>query len=337
MTVRRGDPCTIPDCGKPVVGRGWCSKHYAAWRNYGDPLHSTRRYEPQGKTCLHEDCDEKPKRRGLCEKHAKRLVNHGETTEPRERRFWAKVNKYGPLPELRPDLGPCWIYTGYVDPDTGYGQYGGKGGTRLPHRIAYEYSLGAIPKGLHLDHLCKRRICCRPSHLEPVTPLENIRRGDQGAFWGYVPEPIPERQKAEKPITCTTLGCERPVAKTTLCRPCYRKWLKNPARPAPPSAEERFWAKVDKDGPAPEHKPGLGPCWLWTAGVNRSTGYGRFGVRHGHMMDAHRYAYLMVQGSIPEGQQVHHECHVRRCVRIDHLRATTRSENMAERKVRRQP
>lgn len=29
--------------------------------------------------------------------------------------------------------------------------------------------------------------------------------------------------------------------------------------------EERFWAKVDKNGPMPEGRPDLGPCWLWTA------------------------------------------------------------------------
>jgi hypothetical protein len=39
--MKRGDPCTI--CGKPMIGRGWCSKHYERWRIHGDPL-----YEPPG-------------------------------------------------------------------------------------------------------------------------------------------------------------------------------------------------------------------------------------------------------------------------------------------------
>lgn len=30
--------CTIEGCGKPHLGRGWCSKHYERWRKYGDPL-----------------------------------------------------------------------------------------------------------------------------------------------------------------------------------------------------------------------------------------------------------------------------------------------------------
>jgi hypothetical protein len=37
---------------------------------------------------------------------------------------------------------------------------------------------GEIPEGLVLDHLCKTRCCVNPWHLEPVTLLENIRRGD---------------------------------------------------------------------------------------------------------------------------------------------------------------
>jgi hypothetical protein len=30
--------CSIPGCGKPVAGRGWCSMHYNRWRKHGDPL-----------------------------------------------------------------------------------------------------------------------------------------------------------------------------------------------------------------------------------------------------------------------------------------------------------
>lgn len=34
--------CNIEDCDKPVVGRGWCKKHYERWRRYRDPLFTPR-------------------------------------------------------------------------------------------------------------------------------------------------------------------------------------------------------------------------------------------------------------------------------------------------------
>lgn len=341
MTVHTGGICSIEECPKPMFGRTWCSAHYALWRKYGDPRSPVRAYAKQGPTCTEDGCDSPPKSGGLCVKHRHLMDRHGTTEDSRSRRFWQKVNKDGPIPASRPELGPCWIWTGYVAPKTGYGQYGGHGSgrSRLVHRVAYEYLVGPIPEGMHLDHLCRNRQCVNAlQHLEPVPPRENILRGDQGAFWGYVPEVVPPAPRSEKPEICSEPGCSRRAAnpsKRGMCRPCYRVWLKREDRPVPLTVEERFWAKVDKDGPIPEHKPELGPCWVWTAGINSKTGYGRFGVKHGHMMDAHRYAYLLEHGSIPEGFEVHHECHRRRCLRIDHLRAVSRAENVAERKVRR--
>lgn len=39
-------PCSICDCGKPVVAKGFCSKHWQRWRKNGDPL--ATRITPQG-------------------------------------------------------------------------------------------------------------------------------------------------------------------------------------------------------------------------------------------------------------------------------------------------
>ncbi len=341
MVLRKGGPCPLVEdgkvCGKPVNACEMCGMHYWRWKQYGDPFHQTRRYVPQGDKCEFDGgCDNKPKRRGLCEKHVRRLLNHGETTDPRERRFWAKVDKNGPIPATRPDLGPCWIWTGYIHEKTGYGQFGVRAGTRLTHRIAYQYAVGPIPAGRHLDHLCRRRACCRPTHLEPVSPRENIWRGEQGAFWGYEPEPIPP--KAPKPTVCTECGrTDKPVFKSGLCRPCYRKRAKDPnrGRPKPLTVAERVWAKVDKNGPVPEHRPELGPCWLWTASLNKTTGYGQFAISHGVQVQTHRYSYELANESVPEKHDVHHECHVRRCVNPAHLSALSRSDNLKLRKNRR--
>ena len=45
------------------------------------------------------------------------------------------------------------------------------------HRFAYERCVGPIPDGLDIDHKCRTRSCVQPSHLEPVTRAENVRRG----------------------------------------------------------------------------------------------------------------------------------------------------------------
>lgn len=75
----------------------------------------------------------------------------------------------------------CWLWLGYVMPN-GYGMIGGggrKGGMRLAHRVSYELHIGAIPKGMQLDHLCRVRCCVNPDHLEPVSQQENISRGSR--------------------------------------------------------------------------------------------------------------------------------------------------------------
>lgn len=30
--------CSIPDCGKPIKSRGWCTGHYQRWNKHGNPL-----------------------------------------------------------------------------------------------------------------------------------------------------------------------------------------------------------------------------------------------------------------------------------------------------------
>ena len=88
-------------------------------------------------------------------------------------RFWVKV-RAGSIPAHRPDLGPCWVWTGSRNRN-GYGQFW-HGRHMGAHRFAYEALVGSMPDGLQSDHLCRNRSCIRPDHLEPVTGSVNLKR-----------------------------------------------------------------------------------------------------------------------------------------------------------------
>jgi len=80
----------------------------------------------------------------------------------------------------------CWELdvvvskNGYVS--LGYRDEQGAARRVYAHRLSYILHVGAIPDGMDLDHLCRNRRCCNPSHLEPVTRRENIMRGDGPAI-----------------------------------------------------------------------------------------------------------------------------------------------------------
>lgn len=77
---------------------------------------------------------------------------------------------------LKEDEKGCWLWQGRLLPH-GYGAFQYQGLSTTAHRIVYIQLVGEIPKGLEMDHLCRVRNCCNPSHLEPVTHHTNVIRG----------------------------------------------------------------------------------------------------------------------------------------------------------------
>ncbi len=70
---------------------------------------------------------------------------------------------------------------------------------------------------------------------------------------------------------------------------------------------ERFWLKVEKTD----------TCWLWKASLG-SGGYGQFSINQ-KPRRAHRVAWELLVGPIPDGLDLHHKCFTPRCVNPEHL------------------
>lgn len=87
---------------------------------------------------------------------------------------------------------------------------------------------------------------------------------------------------------------------------------------------DRFWEKV-------ERSPDPDGCWVWTAATTR-IGYGVFAVsRKRKNVRAHRFAWELTHGPIPDGLCVCHACDNPPCVRPDHLWLGTSEDNTADR------
>jgi hypothetical protein len=82
----------------------------------------------------------------------------------------------------------------------------------------------------------------------------------------------------------------------------------------------RFWKFVNIKGPD--------DCWEWTGATHY--GYGSFGVTSTHNEYAHRFAWELTNGPIPEGLDLLHSCDHPSCCNPNHLHPGTTLENVTD-------
>lgn len=92
------------------------------------------------------------------------------------------------------------------------------------------------------------------------------------------------------------------------------------------SLERRFRKKVRDGGPK--------ACWPWTAKAAHVFGYGYINCGRGNLYSAHRVAYALHHGGVPEGAYVLHSCDNPRCCNPNHLRLGTQADNAEDVKRR---
>lgn len=143
--------------------------------------------------------------------------------------------------------------------------------------------------------------------------------------WYRYGDPLISRSpKKPLPEACAVEGCgSKPINVRGWCGMHYQRWRTygDPIVTKRPNlvigtVEERFWSKVDKTG----------ECWEWTAAS--ADGYGRFGIEGKSVQRAHRVAYELLVGPIPESLVLDHLCRNTGCVNPAHLDPVTQNENV---------
>ena len=108
-----------------------------------------------------------------------------------EQRFWAQVDKNGPIPKEAHHLGRCWLWTGNIN-NHGYGYFRIKKKKIMIHRFSFELLYGLISPNKDIDHICHIQNCVNPTHMRVSTHAENMRNmafhknntsGFKGVIW----------------------------------------------------------------------------------------------------------------------------------------------------------
>ncbi|WP_080400140.1 HNH endonuclease signature motif containing protein [Enterobacter hormaechei] len=117
--------------------------------------------------------------------------------------------------------------------------------------------------------------------------------------------------------TCSVNSCERPAHCKSMCQMHYLRLYKTGSLEAK-SPLDRLSSKYMVDDST--------GCWNWLAYINPD-GYGMF--KHKGMMTlAHKASYEILVKNVPDGFELDHLCHNRKCVNPKHLRVVTHTVNV---------
>ncbi len=198
--------CTIDGCENRIQARGWCSKHYWHWQNFGDP-EASRPPKPEAE-CSVDDCHDRAEKRGWCIKHYTRWIRNGDPLVVQyirgddRARFESYVDRSG-------GRDACHLWTGAKD-DGGYGTLTIQGRSRPAHIVAWEFGNGPKKPGTDLDHechnravrdgscrpgICEHRLCCNLAHIAAKPRAEHRADTKQ---WEMPTGPRPRLDEAQK-------------------------------------------------------------------------------------------------------------------------------------------
>jgi hypothetical protein len=122
---------------------------------------------------------------------------------------------------LEIDTGGCWKWKGNHS-KKGYGFLRLTDRPIAVYRLTYQLWRGPIPKGLVSDHLCVNRGCANPWHIEIVSNIENVMRGNgvgpKNMRKTHCPKGHPYDENNTRYTSRKNGGVNR------RCRTCQRKW-----------------------------------------------------------------------------------------------------------------
>lgn len=217
-------------------------------------------------------------------------------TEKQVAKFWSKV-------DTSAGCDGCWPWKAKARTESGRGIVRVNKQSLSAARVAYEQKNGPCPPDLLVYQTCLKNECCNPAHLTAGTQSE-VQAFTYAAEHG----PPKDRKLAQR------IEAPRTGARTY---------------PALSKADKiRFRSYIDRGG--------QNTCWPWI-GARFKEGYGAFRVTWAtgaRTLRAHRVAYILAHGSVPNSEVVRHTCDNPPCCNPKHLIPGTQLDNTADRKER---